>query len=329
MGFGISVIRKTVRTLAVVVAVSVAFAAHAQGWPSERPVKIINPFTAGSASDILARMVADELQAVFKQSFVVENKAGASGMIGAEAVAKSPGDGYTLVIMTSSIAAQNPFFFKKISYDPVADFTPIGRIVTLPFALVVNGSAPFNSLADLVAFARNPANKASYGYVQGTGQAAAAAFGKLANLNAVAVGYKGWPQAWTDLAGGQFTFAIGDMASSRPLVQSGRLKMLAVTSEQKTALAPQLPTIASEAQLPGFDIVTWIGLSGPANMAPETVRKISTAMNAMLMRADVKAKMNTMGMETSPISPEEFRTYIKSQIEMWRVKAKEAGIEPE
>ncbi|MGE3928430.1 MAG: Bug family tripartite tricarboxylate transporter substrate binding protein, partial [Lautropia sp.] len=197
-----------------------------------------------------------------------------------------------------------------------------------PIFLAVKGDSPFSSVSDLVAYARNPGNKVPYGYAQGTGEIAGAAFVRLANLQATGVAYKGWPQAWLDLAAGEYNFAIGDLVSSAPFVKTGRVKFLAVSSGKESKLAPELPPIAKAANLPDYDVVTWMGFAGPAGIPKDIVEKLSGALNAMLARPAVVQALKELGVEAAPNTPAEFASWIQAQVEVWRVATQLAGIEP-
>ncbi|MFD0667075.1 Bug family tripartite tricarboxylate transporter substrate binding protein [Ramlibacter sp. MAHUQ-53] len=321
--------KRIAATLAWMLAACAApVSAQAQAWPA-KPVKIVTAFGAGSASDIVARMIAEDLQAAFKQPFVVDNKPGASGILAAEMVAKSAPDGYTLFLTTNTAHSVNPFLFKTLPYDPIKDFTPIARVCYFPFVLAVNGQGPVKTIPELLAYARNPANKTSYAYGNSTGQIAGAAFTNLTRIGSVAVPYKSTPQALTDLIGGQVTFLFVDLASSRPHLQSGRIRALGVTVEQKGALTQDLPSVASAAQLPGFDLAAWVGVVGPAGVPPAIVNQVSERINQMLARKEVVEKLTALGADVAPGNAAELGGYMKSQLELWGRKVREAGIQPE
>lgn len=306
----------------------IALPVQAQTWPN-KPVRIVTAFGAGSASDIVARMIAEDLQTAFKQPFVVENKPGASGMLAAEMVAKSAPDGHTLFLTTNTAHSVNPFLFKTLPYDPIKDFSPIARVCYFPFVLAVNAQMPFKTIPELLAHARNPANKTSYAYGNSTGQIAGAAFTNLTRIGAVAVPYKSTPQALTDLIGGQVTFLFVDLASSRPHLQSGRVRALGVTVEQKGALTQDLPSVAAAAQLPGFDLAAWVGVVGPAGMPPSIVAQLSERINQMLARKEVVDKLTNLGADVAPGNAAELGAYMRSQLDQWGHKVREAGIQPE
>ena len=300
----------------------------AQAWPT-KPVRIVTAFAAGSASDIVARLLAQELQAEYGQPVVVENKPGASGIIAAEFVAKAPADGYTLLLSTNTINSGNPHLFKKLPYDPLKDFTPIARICNFLFVLTVSADQPFRSVGDLMAYAKANPTKMSFAYGNSTGQIAGAAFNNLAGLNAIAVPYKSTPQALTALAGGEVTYLFVDIASSQALIKSGRLRALAVTTEATSRLAPELPTIAATASLPGFDLAAWVGILGPAAMPADITSKLSTSITRIVNKKEVSDRLTAMGADVSPGTSAELGTYMNQQYAAWRDKIKAAGILPE
>ena len=299
-----------------------------QAWPA-KPVKIVTAFAAGSASDIVARMLAQELQTEFGQAFVVENKPGASGFIAAELVAKAPADGYTLLLSTNTINSGNPHLFKKLPYDPLKDFTPIARVCNFLFVLAVSAEQPIKSVADLTAYAKANPTKMSFGYGNSTGQIAGAAFNNLVGLNALAVPYKSTPQTMTALIGGEISYVFVDLASSQALLKAGRLRALAVTTEARSKLAPDLPTIAASATLPGFDLAAWVGILGPAAMPADITNRLSNSITRIVGRKDIVDKLTSMGADVSPAPSAEFQAYMNQQFGAWRDKIKAAGIQPE
>ncbi len=316
------------RRVMLVLAVVACGTAGAQTWPA-KPVKIVTAFAAGSASDIVARLLAQELQAEYGQPFVVENKPGASGIIAAEYVAKSPADGYTLMLSTNTINSGNPHLFKKLPYDPLKDFTPIARVCNFLFILAVSADQPFKTVADLTAFAKaNPA-KMSFAYGNSTGQIAGAAFNNLAGLNALSIPYKSTPQALTALVGGEVTYLFVDLASSQALLKAGRLRALAVTTESKSKLAPELPTLAASANLPGFDLAAWVGILAPAGLPADITGKLSVSINRIVARKEISERLTAMGADVSPGTSAELQAYMAQQFVAWRDKIKSAGIQPE
>lgn len=302
--------------------------AQAQGWPT-KPVRIVTAFGPGSASDIVARMLAEELQAVFKQSFVVDNKPGASGMLAAEAVAKSAPDGYTLFLSTNTAHSVNPHLFKKLPYEPIASFTPVARVCYFPFVLAVNTKLPVQTVEQLVAYARSPQNKANYAYGNSTGQIAGAAFATLAKLDVAAVPYKSTPQALTDLVGGQVSFLFVDLASSQPHLKAGRLRLLAISSEQRSPQAPEVPPLATAANLPGFDLSAWVGVLGPAGLSADVTARLSEQIQLILAKKEIVDRLQTLGADVAPAGAAAFDTYMREQLQAWGRKVRDAGITPE
>lgn len=319
---------KSWRTLALSFAVLITGPAFSQAWPS-KPVKIVTAFGAGSASDIVARLLAQELQSEYGQAFVVENKPGASGFTAAEFVAKAPADGYTLLLSTNTINSGNPHLFKKLPYDPLKDFTPIARVCNFLFILAVSADQPIKSVAELRSFAKANTNKISFAYGNSTGQIAGAAFNTLAGLEALAVPYKSTPQALTALVGGEVTFLFVDLASSQALLKAGRLRALAITTEAKSKLAPELPTLAASASLPGFDLAAWVGILGPAALPADITAKLSASINRIVTRKEVSDRLTSMGADVSPGTAAELGLYMSQQFVAWRDKIKAAGIQPE
>lgn len=302
--------------------------ARAQAWPS-RPVRIVTAFGPGSASDIVARMLAEELQTALRQPFVVENKPGASGLLAAELVAKAPPDGYTLFLSTNTAHSANPHLFKRLPYEPVASFTPVARICYFPFVLAVNASLPVTTVEQLVAYARNPQHKTTYAYGNSTGQIAAAAFATLTKLDVAAVPYKSTPQALTDLVGGQVSFMFVDLASSRPHLKSGRIRLLAMSSEQRSAQVPEVPPLAQAAQLPGFDLSAWVGVLGPAGMPADVTARLGDQLQQIVARKDIAERLQLLGADIAPAGPAVFEAYMKEQLQVWGRKVRDAGITPE
>src|SRR5438876_1896656 len=266
---------KWLATLALVL----SNAALAQTYPT-RPVKLIVPFPAGSATDQIARLAGAELQQALGQAFVVENKAGAQGAIAAAEVAKAAPDGYTLMLTTNTPQAANVSLFKKLNYDPVKDFTPITRYGTTSFMLMVRPDFPAKDLKGLIAHPRSQPGKLSGGYGSAGSQVSLAMLKQLGKLDIVEVPYKGIPQTITDTMGGSLQLTFVDMANAQAQVKGGKLRGLGVTSGKRSALAPDLPAIAEE--LPGYEIIAWFALMAPAKLPEAIVRRLhETHMKAL------------------------------------------------
>src|SRR5438552_9740048 len=261
--------------------------AQAQTYPA-RPVKLIVPFPAGSATDQVARVVGAELQQALGQAFVVENKAGAQGAIAAAEVAKAAPDGYTLMLTTNTPHAANPSLFKKLNYDPVKDFTPITRYGTTSFMLMVRPDFPAKDLKGFIAHARSQPGKLSGGYGSSGSQVSLAMLKQLGKLDIVEVPYKGIPQTITDTMGGSLQLTFVDMANAQAQVKGGKLRGLGVTNGKRSALAPDLPAIAEE--LPGYEIIAWFALVAPAKLPEPIVQRLHEANMRALAKPEGKDK---------------------------------------
>jgi tripartite-type tricarboxylate transporter receptor subunit TctC len=302
--------------------------AWSQAYPNH-PVRVVVPFAAGSATDIVARLLADEFRAAFDQSFIVDDKPGASARIGAEAVAKAPADGYTLLVTTNTSHSANPFLYKKLSYDPIKDFAPVGGIMTIPVIVVVNPKLPVHSLQELIAYAKARPGKVSYGYGNSIGQVTGAAFAKAAGIDVIATPYKSSPQAMTDLMGEQIVYAVTDMAAGQALVSSGKLRALAVSSEKRSGLMPDLPTMGETPALAGFELVAWVAMFAPAGTPPEIVNKLSAEVRKSLAKPEIRERIASYSADVLPSTPGQLGVFVKAQLASWGKRIKDAGIEPE
>ena len=294
-----------------------------------KPVRIVIGFGPGSGTDILARMIADELRIALGQPFVVDNRPGAAAQIAAGHVAKSAPDGYTLFLTSNSSHSVNPHIFKKLPYDPIADFTPVGGLAYFPFILAVNATLPVRTPQELVSYAHRNKGKLFYAYGTPTVQIPAEALNRLVNLEATGVPYKSSPAALTDVIGGQAQFLVVDLASARPHLQSGKLRALAVTTSRRTALAPDLPTIEETLRLRDFDLAAWTGLFGPAGLPREVVDKLSATLQQIMAKPAVIERLTAAGAEPTPSDAATFAELVKRQLELWGRKVKDAGILPE
>ena len=304
-----------------------ASAANAQtpNWPA-KPIRIVVPFPAGGGVDFLARTMQNRLAEGFGQPVVVENRAGAGGIVGAESVAKSPPDGYTLLMGNSATHAINPAIHAKLPYDPVGQFAAITWAVNVNFLVAVHPGVPANSLSDLIGLARLQPGKLSYGSA-GNGTAthlATEMLKSLAGIDVVHVPYKGASQAVLDLLGGQVSFMIGDLPTLLPLVKSGKLKALAVTSARRSSRFPELPTVA-ESGFPGFEVLSWQGLFAPAGTPPAMVARIHAEAAKVLSANDIRERLLDAGNEIVGAGPQEYTAYVKSEIVKWSIAAKAAG----
>jgi tripartite-type tricarboxylate transporter receptor subunit TctC len=317
-----------IRALALAAALVAGHAVAQDNYPS-RPVKIVIGFGPGSGTDLVARMLAEEFHKAFGRPFIVENKPGAAAQIAASQVKNAPPDGYTLLLTSNTTHSVNPHIYKKLPYDPIADFTPIGGIGYFPFILAVDAKIPVKTPQEFVAWARANKGKVFYAYGTPTVQIPAEAINKIEKLEATGVPYKSSPDAMMDVIGGRAQFMVVDLASSQPQVKAGKLRALAMTGSKRTSLAPDLPTIEETLGIKDFDLAAWTGLFGPANLPKDVVDKLSTAMQKILSRPDVREKMLTNYIEPTPTDPAAFRAMVVKQLDVWGGKVKAAGIEPE
>ena len=325
-----SLLRMAVASLLGVMALTAnpAFSQSAQSSYPSRAITLVVPFPAGSGTDAITRIVATEVSSILGQSVVVENKAGGNATIGAQFVARAQPDGYTLLVATNTPLSAAPWLMKSVSYDPIKDFTPIARGGNLPFMLVVNPKLPIQSVQDLVALAKKSPGKMNYASGNSTGIVAGATLGARAGIDVVHVPYKGTPQAMTDVIGGQVDFMFTDFASGAPFVKSGQLKALSVSSAARSALAPDLASML-EGGVKNFDLVSWNGYVGPANMPPDVVAKLNTAFNQVLSKPNVKARLADLGFDAFSGPQPEFAKFVADQLVLWGELIKGAGIQPE
>jgi tripartite-type tricarboxylate transporter receptor subunit TctC len=303
-----------------------ALPASAQTYPS-RPVKLIVPFPAGSATDQVARLTGAQLQEALGQPFVVENKAGAQGSIAAAEVARAAPDGLTLMVTTNTPQAANVSLFKKLSYDPVKDFAPIARLGTTSFMLMVKPDFPAKSLKEFLAHVRKQPGKLSAGYGSSGSQVSLAMLKSMGKLDVVEVPYKGIPQTITDTMGGSLAFTFVDLGNALAQAKGGKLRGLAVTSQKRTPLAPDVPALAEE--LKGYELIAWFGLVAPAKTPNDIVQKLHDATVKGLAKPEVKEKFAAIGTDVAPLNPEQFGKFIQSEIAHWAKLVKLAGIQPE
>ena len=311
--------RKTLAAFALALTAQLAWA---QDYPG-KPIKMITPYPPGGPTDVLARAVSPKLAEKLGQPIVIDNRPGASGMIGADMVAKAPGDGYTL-LANASIHVINPSLYKNPTYDAIKDFAPVGLIAEVPLVLVVNPKLGVKTVKDLIAKAREkPLNFASSG--NGSAPHLAGEGFKLATKTDILhIPYKGSGPAITDLMGGQVDFMFDSLPSSMPYIKSGRLVAVAVTTKKRAAALPDVPTVA-ESGVPGFDVSTWYGIWAPASTPPAIVKKISTELAAVVRMPEVHARLADLGAEAVGNTPEEFTAFNRSELAKWAKIVKDSG----
>jgi tripartite-type tricarboxylate transporter receptor subunit TctC len=300
--------------------------AHAQTWPS-KPVKLVVPFPAGSATDQIARVIGQQLQEGLGQPFVVENKPGAQGAIAASEVARAAPDGYTLMVGTNTPLAANPSLFKKLSYDPVKDFAPVARLGTISFMIMVRPDFPAKNLKEFLNHAKANPGKLSAGYGSAGSQVSQALLRSMGKIDFIDVPYKGLPQAITDVLGGQISFTFADLANALAQIKGGKLRGIAVTSAKRSPLAPDVPAIAEE--LPGYELIAWFALVAPAGTPAPVIARAHDVIAKSLAKPEVKARFDSLGTDVAPMNPEQLGGFIKSEIAKFARLAKEAGIQPE
>jgi tripartite-type tricarboxylate transporter receptor subunit TctC len=301
-----------------------AFAAD-DNYPT-RQIKIIVPFPAGAGPDNVARLLGQHLQDAFGQTVLIENRAGALGSIGAQEVARSAPDGYTLVMGTNTTHASNVATFKNLSYDPVKDFSPVIRTTTTAMVLLVKPSFTPKDLPQFLEYAKaHPGLTAGYG--SGASQISVAQLQSRGGLSVVAASYRGVPQAMTDVMAGVIDLTFGDFSVAIPQMQGGTLRGIGVTSPKRNELTPGLPALAEA--MPGFEATIWYGLLAPANTPEAIVNKIYAESEKFLSMPDTKARLANVGVTVSTMPPAEFGAFIQSEIVRWTRDVKAAGIEPQ
>jgi len=320
------------RLAALLLGVVVALApglASAQTWPA-RPVHIVVSFAPGGTADILARMVADKLTAVLGQSFVVENKAGAGGHLGASAVARAEADGYTFLLSGSPTHSVGPHLFKRLTYDPMKDVPPVAMIAAAPNLLVVNASLPVNSLEDLVKMMREKPGQMTYSSAgNGTsGHLAAELLKNMAKVEARHVPYRGGPEAVTGVVAGDINFIFFTVPAVLPQVEAGKLRALAITSASRSQLVPNVRTVA-EAGYPGFEALAWYGLFAPRGTPAPIVERLDAEVAKIVQAPEFRDKMVKLGMEPKFLDAKQLTDFIAVESPRWGKLLREAGIEPQ
>ena len=306
-----------------------AAGARAEGFP-EKPSHFIVGFTPGGPSDIIARALGQKLSEFWSQPVVIENRPGAGGNIAAEAAAKSPPDGYTWLLGNNSILATNQSLYKKLAFDPVADFAPVALVAIQPNILVVNPAVPATSVKELIALAKARPGQLNYAS-SGSGAAAHLAgelFKTMAGVQMVHVPYKGAQPALTDVIAGQAQLMFATSASVIPYIKAGRLRALAVTTSKRSAAVPDLPTV-SEAGVPGFEAITWHGVVVPRATPRALVERLNADIVKALQARDLRERLESLGAELAPGSPQDFADYIAREIPKWAKVVKDSGARAE
>jgi tripartite-type tricarboxylate transporter receptor subunit TctC len=283
----------------------------------EKPIRIIVGFTPGGTADSVARLLASSMGPKLGQTIIVENKPGANGLLATDFVQRAAPDGYT-IFFTSIGHAVNPALYKDAKYDPVKDFTPIGQVLSAPNVLVVPGNSPFNTVKDLIAFAK--ANPGKLDFASSGGGASVHLSGELfkqiAGIEMTHIPYKGTGSLLPDLIAGTVSMSFPNLPSAMPMIQNGKLKALGVTTAKRSGAAPNINTLA-EAGVTGYDMSTWYGLIGPANMPADVVKRLNQELRNVLQDPQVRSKMISQGVDPVSGTPEAFATFIQDETKSW------------
>ena len=304
--------------------------ALAQAAYPSRTIKMIVPYPAGGTTDILGRLVADQLKTGLGATVVVENKPGAATTLGAEQVARSEPDGYTLLMATSTTLAINKSLYRKLPYDPVRDFAPIGLVAGVPFALIVNPSIPANSLAEFIAYAKSKPGLAYGSAGNGSPQHLGAEMIRTATgIDIRHVPYRGSVPAMLDVIAGHIPFMVVDLQPALQQIREGKVRVLGVTTPKRVAAAPDIPTI-SESGFPGFELVAWQGVVAPSGTPRAIVDELAAQLGKLMADPATRDRLTTISLEPLPAStPDSFAAYIKTEVERWATIVKSSGAEPE
>jgi tripartite-type tricarboxylate transporter receptor subunit TctC len=300
-------------------------AAFAQQFPT-KPLRMVVPFAPGGPTDIVGRAVSQRLTESFGQTVVVDNRAGAGGVVGADLVAKSPPDGYTLLLCSTGAMAINPSLMPNMPYDAVRDFAPLSLVVTIPYLLLVSAGSPLQSVKDLIAAAKAKPGQINYGSagIGSTSHLAGELFKSMAKIDIVHVPYKGSAPAATDLIGGQLQTMFDAVAVALPLVRGGKLRALGISTTKRSALVPDVPTIA-ESGVPGYEVATWHGICAPAGTPPAVVATLNRGIVAAVNQPDTRQRLVGIGADVVGSTPEEFGRFMRSELAKWSRIVKQSG----
>ncbi|NDY90272.1 Bug family tripartite tricarboxylate transporter substrate binding protein [Ideonella livida] len=301
--------------------------AQEAAWPAKGPIKLIIPFAAGGTSDILGRLIAERLQAGLKQTVVVENRAGAGGVLGADAVAKSPADGYTLLLGTIASHAINPAMRAKMPYDAAKDFAPVNLLGTIPNVLLVGTDQPFKNVKDLIAAAKAKPDAIAFASAgMGSSQhMSGELFKLLAGADLAHVPYKGSAPAIQDVIGHQIPSSFETITVALPHIQAGKVRALAVTTAQRSPLLPDVPTM-QEAGVKGFEVASWQALYAPAGTPAAVVQRLNAEVEKILATTEVKARLYVLGLSHSANTPAQFAEFNRGELSKWQRVAKEGKV---
>lgn len=318
--------RRHLLSIALALTASLPSLASAQAWPAAKPITYVVPFTAGGTTDVVGRTVTAKLQDSLRQTFIVENRAGSGGSLGSAYAAKQPADGYTLIGGTISTHAINVGLYKNLNYDPVKDFEPVSLIGFLPNVLLVSTELKVNNVAELIALLKKDEKLRTFAS-SGAGTSTHLAGELLADLIGVQlthVPYKGTPPAMVDVSTGLVTFMFDQLTAALPLIQAGKMKVLAVTSPKRSAASPNTPTMV-EAGVPGFEMFSWQAVYAPKGTSKPIIDRLHDEIAKALKEPDVKDKLNSLGMEIVGSSPAELSALMAKEIPRWAALVKKSG----
>jgi tripartite-type tricarboxylate transporter receptor subunit TctC len=316
--------------LAVGLAVGLAGVAQpslGQTFPTH-PIRLVVPFTAGSATDTLARVLAQKLTAAQGWAVIVENMAGASGIVAAQNVARAAPDGHTVFVTTNTTHAANQSLFRKLPYDPIADFAPVGRLGTVTLALAVNPSVPARNTRELIAYGKANPGKLTFGSGSSSARIAGEMLKSLAGFDMLHVPYKSNPMAITDLLGGQISLMFADVSTTLPQIRAGKVKGFGVSGAERSPLAPDLPTMIEEG-VAGYDLTAWFAAFVPARTPQPIVDRLNAAVNGAIADKGVADALLAAGIEPVTSTPDELRAFVVVETKKWADIVKAAGIQPE
>ena len=318
----------TFKSVLLATLISISFTAFGQAYPN-KPIKAIVPFAAGSATDQIGRAFAAKMSETLGQTIVVENKAGVNGMLGADAVAKSPNDGYTILIGTNSTNAALKSLMKKLPYDQDTAFAPLGYLGSLPLIVAVNNDVPVKTLKELVALGKTKAGLLTVASASTSQLVSSEMLAAMAGIETTSVPYKSGPAAMTDLIGGQVMVFTADFGVMLPQVKGGKVRGLAVTSSKRSAAIPELPTVNEALGLKDYELIAYFAMFAPAGTPPDIVAKLNKAINDAAQSKDIQEKFAGIGFAVEPGTPEALAQRSKTETAKWAKAIAAAKIEPQ
>ena len=318
----------TIKSLILATLVSVSCAAFGQAYPN-KPIKAIVPFAAGSATDQIGRAFAAKMSETLGQTIVIENKPGVNGMLGADAVAKSPADGYTILIGTNSTNAALKSLMKKLPYDQDTAFAPLGYMGSLPLIVAVNNDVPVKTLKELVALGKTKSGLLTVASASTSQLVSSEMLASMAGMDVTSVPYKSGPAAMTDLIGGQVMMFSADFAVTLPQVKGGKIRGLAVTSSKRSAAIPELPTVNEALGLKDYELIAYFAVYAPAGTPPDMVAKLNQAINVAAQSKEIQEKFAGIGFAVDPGTPDQLAQRSKLETTKWAKAIRDAKIEPQ